>query len=239
MADQQGVRAAATSGGLSFEQAAAITDATSANPSVEQRLVREAATESISQLRQSCARVKAAADPDREGTEARIHGRRSLRRYRDGEGAEHLHVVGTRIDLAKDALGVLPAAGVDQYVTDEVGVDQRRDRLVEPPDALCEFLHAIDASRCSVADSSAATPRSANAAMWALAQSGVPFRTIVHEDGTIECWQQPTLPAWEVPKRDPHERRPRAPEWEPEELAVEIAEVTAERDDAAGADIAA
>ena len=53
--------------------------------------------------------------------------------------------------------------------------------------------------------------RSANAAMWALAQSGVPFRTIVHEDGTIERWQQPELPAWERPKDDPHERRPRAP----------------------------
>jgi hypothetical protein len=41
---------------------------------------------------------------------------------------------------------------------------------------------------------------------------GVPFRTIVHEDGAIERWQQPKLPAWEVPKRDPHERRPRAPD---------------------------
>jgi hypothetical protein len=34
--------------------------------------------------------------------------------------------------------------------------------------------------------------RSANAAMWSLYKSGVPFRTIVHEDGTIERWQQPT-----------------------------------------------
>jgi hypothetical protein len=55
--------------------------------------------------------------------------------------------------------------------------------------------------------------RTAHSAMWALAQSGVPFRTIVHKDGTIECWHQPELPAWEVPKRNPHERRPRAPEW--------------------------
>jgi hypothetical protein len=62
--------------------------------------------------------------------------------------------------------------------------------------------------------------RSANAAMWALYGSGVSFRTIVHQDGT-----QPELPPWEVPKRNPHERRPRAPEWEPE--AVEIAEPAA------------
>ena len=33
--------------------------------------------------------------------------------------------------------------------------------------------------------------RSANAAMWALAQSGVPFRTIVHDDSALERWQQP------------------------------------------------
>jgi hypothetical protein len=47
--------------------------------------------------------------------------------------------------------------------------------------------------------------RTARAAMWALYKSGVPFRTIVHEDGPIERWQQPELPAWEMPKRDPHE----------------------------------
>ena len=78
--------------------------------------------------------------------------------------------------------------------------------------------------------------RSANAAMCTLYESGVPFRMIVHEGGTIECWQQPELPAWEVPKRDPHERRPRAPDyWEPEE-AAEIAELAAASDDAADGD---
>ena len=77
--------------------------------------------------------------------------------------------------------------------------------------------------------------RSANAAMWSLYNSGVPFRTIVHEDGTIERWQQPKLPAWEVPKHDPHERRPRAPEWRREELAPEMAALS---DDAASDDIA-
>jgi hypothetical protein len=48
---------------------------------------------------------------------------------------------------------------------------------------------------------------------------------ILYDDGTIERWQQPKLPTWEVPKRNPHERRPRAPDyWEPEE-AAEIAEL--------------
>jgi hypothetical protein len=30
---------------------------------------------------------------------------------------------------------------------------------------------------------------------------------VVHEDGTIERWQRPELPAWKVP--------PRAPKWKP------------------------
>jgi hypothetical protein len=65
--------------------------------------------------------------------------------------------------------------------------------------------------------------RTARSAMWALYDAGVPFRTIVHQDGTVECWQQPELPPWEVPKHDPHERRPRAPEWGLETAAAEIA----------------
>jgi hypothetical protein len=79
--------------------------------------------------------------------------------------------------------------------------------------------------------------RSAHAAMWALARSGVRFRTLTSDDGTLECWQQPKLPAWEVPKRNPHERRPRAPEWEPG--AAEMAGLAVASDDAAGGDIAA
>jgi hypothetical protein len=54
--------------------------------------------------------------------------------------------------------------------------------------------------------------RSANAAMCALAESGIEFRTIVHADGTVERWQQPELAPWEVPRRHPDERRPNAPE---------------------------
>jgi hypothetical protein len=72
----------------------------------------------------------------------------------------------------------------------------------------------------------------------ALYKSGVRFRTIIHDNGMLERWQSPKLPAWEVPKRNPHERRPRAPNSEPG-AAAEIAELAAERDDAAGADIAA
>jgi hypothetical protein len=44
--------------------------------------------------------------------------------------------------------------------------------------------------------------------MWALRKSGVTFRTIVHRDGTHERWLQPKLAPWEIPRRDPAERRP-------------------------------
>src|SRR5262245_47388621 len=54
--------------------------------------------------------------------------------------------------------------------------------------------------------------RSAHAAMWALRKSGVRFRTLVHEDGTTERWRQPRLARWEVPRRDPAESRPNAPD---------------------------
>jgi hypothetical protein len=53
--------------------------------------------------------------------------------------------------------------------------------------------------------------RSANAAMWALAESGATFRMIAHRYG-IECWRQPALAPWRVPRRDPAEPRPSAPE---------------------------
>jgi hypothetical protein len=82
--------------------------------------------------------------------------------------------------------------------------------------------------------------RSAKAAMWALAQSGVRFRALTNGDGALERWQQPELQAWDLPKRSPHERRPRAPDWAPGATAAEIAELAAERRRwAASADIAA
>jgi hypothetical protein len=54
--------------------------------------------------------------------------------------------------------------------------------------------------------------RSAHAAMWALRKSGVRLRTLVHNDGTTERWRQPRLAPWEVPRRDPAEPRPNAPD---------------------------
>ncbi len=63
----------------------------------------------------------------------------------------------------------------------------------------------------------------------------VRLRTVTNDDGTIERGQQPELPPWEAPKRNPHERR-RAPGCEP---AAEIGGLSALSEDAAGDAVAA
>ena len=42
--------------------------------------------------------------------------------------------------------------------------------------------------------------RTAELAMWALAKSGVKFRTLVNDDGSHRRWQQPALEEWERTK---------------------------------------
>ena len=61
----------------------------------------------------------------------------------------------------------------------------------------------------------------AESAMWALKKSGLKFRTLTNPDGSIERWQQPALEAWEIPKTDPRERRPRPPHYWTPKVAVE------------------
>lgn len=88
----------------------------------------------------------------------------------------------------------------------------------------------------------------ARSAMWALKRSGVRFREIVHADGKRERWRQPRLAPWEVPRRDPAERRPYAPEvagerredarrWRERKHARALEAAAAQRDD--GAQLAA
>ena len=83
---------AARAGRLSAQQTAAIADAASADPLAEQRLVEVARRSSLGELREECARTKAAADADAEARRRRIHDRRSLRTSIDAEGAWHLHM---------------------------------------------------------------------------------------------------------------------------------------------------
>ena len=93
-------RAAATGGRLSPEQAVAITDATAVNPDAEDDLLHEATSVPVGELRRRCAQKKVE-QQDRDAIDAQIHLRRCLRRYRDAEGAEHLHATGTAREMAK------------------------------------------------------------------------------------------------------------------------------------------
>ncbi len=93
--DQPRIDGALRRGELSSAQAAAISSATAANPAEETRLVELAGQVSLAELREECARVRAAADPNREATNRRIHAARALHRWIDAEGFWNLHAKGS------------------------------------------------------------------------------------------------------------------------------------------------
>jgi hypothetical protein len=82
-------------GELSAAQAENITDAASHNRDAEAHLLETAKTSSLGELRDECARKKAAADPDPDTTYKRIHNGRFCRQRRDPEGAWQLTARGT------------------------------------------------------------------------------------------------------------------------------------------------
>ncbi len=127
LAAQDATRAAATNGQLSPDQASAITDAVTVNPDAEDDLLREAARASVGELRQACAARKAQYQ-DLEQIEKQIHARRCLRRWRDAEGAEHLHATGTKRQMALIDQALKPF--VDQQFA-----SARRDGVREPLEA--------------------------------------------------------------------------------------------------------
>jgi hypothetical protein len=103
------IAAAAKAGELSACQAAALADAASVDPSAEGRLLATARTGSLGELREECARTKAAARPDAESRRKAIHARRFLRSWTDAEGAWNLRVrnnpeVGAEVMAAVDAI---------------------------------------------------------------------------------------------------------------------------------------
>src|SRR4051794_33920931 len=67
---------ALSDGTLSADKAAAVADAATADPSAEGRLLDHAQRRSLGELKDECARVKAAADPDPDATRRRGGGRR-------------------------------------------------------------------------------------------------------------------------------------------------------------------
>jgi hypothetical protein len=128
LVDQPELDRAVRGGEVSPLQAALVSAAAAADPAAEQRLVELAPRVSLAELREECARVKAAADPDPEATNARIHAQRRLRHYRDGDGGWNLSARGT----AHAGAAFLTVLNV---ITDQVFTAARRAGRKEPVEA--------------------------------------------------------------------------------------------------------
>src|SRR5688572_12897539 len=83
---------AARAGELSAAQVAAVADAAAVDPAAEAALVETARRSSLAELREHCARTKAAARPDAEARRKAIHDQRFLRAWTDAEGAWNLRM---------------------------------------------------------------------------------------------------------------------------------------------------
>jgi hypothetical protein len=118
-------------GELSAVQATAVADAAAVDPAAERRLLVEAATASLRQLRDDCARVKAAADPDADARYQRIHRERSVRWFTDHDGAWNLHARGP-VHLGAGVVAALRPL-IDQAFT------QARDGERHEPEAAYAF----------------------------------------------------------------------------------------------------
>jgi hypothetical protein len=134
-------------GQLSAAQAAVVSAAAAADPAAEARLVELASRVSVPELREECARVKAAADPDPEATNRRLHQRRRLRRWVDSEGFWTLQAKGT------PQAGAAFGAALDA-LTDQIFQQARRDGRHEPVEAYAfdALISLADRAAGSAAD---------------------------------------------------------------------------------------
>jgi hypothetical protein len=121
------VAAAARRGELSEAQVSAIASAAEAEPGAESRLVELASRSSLAELRDECARVKAAAT-DVEARRREIHARRFLRQYTDAEGAWHLRMRDNP-EVGSEIMAAI------QPIRDRLFAEARAEGRREPPEA--------------------------------------------------------------------------------------------------------
>ena len=98
---QPKVAEAASQGELSREQATAISDAAAADPDAEDRLLGEAKTKSLRELRDECDRTKAAAQPDDGAREKAVHDARSCRKRTTANGGAEITYQSTKSEVAE------------------------------------------------------------------------------------------------------------------------------------------
>jgi hypothetical protein len=115
-------------GKLSAAQAEAVADAATAAPGAEVRLVEVAGRRSLGELRDECARTKAAADTDAEARHRRIRESRTCRRRTTADGAGEITYRSTLDEVAEIW------AAIETFATAEFRRARSEGRR-EPPDA--------------------------------------------------------------------------------------------------------
>ncbi|MGH2693611.1 MAG: DUF222 domain-containing protein [Actinomycetota bacterium] len=119
---------AVRAGKLSEAQAREIVSAAAASPSSEGELLKVAKREGMATLKESCARVKAAAAADECEPYGRIHKRRRLRNWTDHDGAFHLEAI-----LTPDC-GAKVLAALEPY-RERIFQEARKQGRREPSEA--------------------------------------------------------------------------------------------------------
>jgi hypothetical protein len=129
---------------LSTAHATSIAAAAFHHTAAEARLVAPAQQTSVRELREECARTRAAADPDPDARYQRIHRDRSLRTFTDQDGAWNLHARGP----ADAGARVMAALGplVDQQFHRARRQRRREANEAYAFDALVELAHAPSGS---------------------------------------------------------------------------------------------
>lgn len=118
---------AALGGELSADQSSAISDAGTADPSAESKLLEKSKRSTLRELNEECGKTKAATE-DPEARQRRIHNARSLRNHTDRDGTFHIHGNNTTTAGAI----VMGAIGVER---DRLFEQARRDGRRESMDA--------------------------------------------------------------------------------------------------------
>ena len=153
---------AARRGEVSAQQVAAIADAATAAPGAEAALVASSKHSSLAELRDECARTKAAARPDEaEARHAEIHRTRRLRTFTDREGAWNLSVR-TVAEVGAEFMVVLRA--FEERIFRRARAEGRRESFeAYGADALAEMVRvAAAAGRSRAAGRTKAGERAAD-----------------------------------------------------------------------------
>jgi hypothetical protein len=125
------------SGRLNEIQAKEVASAAAADPAAEDDLLQAAETETVSGLKERCARVRAAALPDEVARYENVRKRRRVRHWSDPDGAFRLDAL-----LTPDAGAAVLAALAPHR--DEIAADVRKQGRRDPDEAyLADALVAV------------------------------------------------------------------------------------------------